>query len=208
MQRIDLSRITAAGRRLLMPLALLSALSLGGCATFNAIRATVVTPNPAPQALVGAKVQVQAAPGNADSPDAVTFQTAVLDAMTRAGMVPLLGKAAPYTARYDYTVRWDLQATFGPSVWPPPVLLPNGAVYFPGGYRGDWWMGLPPPNWYERSLTLEIRDTATGALVWRSKASTGGYQQSLIAVAQPLADAALKDFPAASGERKVVIPQP
>ncbi|MDE1980384.1 MAG: hypothetical protein KGI86_13810, partial [Betaproteobacteria bacterium] len=86
-------------------LLLVPALLLGGCASLTDLRATVVTPNPAPQALVGAKVQVQAAPGNADSADAYTLQTAVLDAMTQAGMVPLLGTPAPYTARYAYTVR-------------------------------------------------------------------------------------------------------
>ena len=197
-----------AWRRLLLPLLVLPALLLGGCASFNALRTTVVTPNPAPQALVGAKVQVQAAPGNANSAGASTFQSAVVDAMAQAGMVPVLGQAAPYTARYDYTVKLDLLATYGPSVWPPPVLLPNGAVYFPGGYRGDRWMGLPPPNWYDRSLTLEIRDTATGALLWQSRATTGGYQPGLEEVAQPLADAALQGFPTASGEHKVVFPQP
>lgn len=187
---------------------LLPALLLGGCASFNALRTTVVTPNPAPQALAGAKVQVQAAPGNAESADAYTFQTAVVDAMAQAGMVPLLGQPAPYTARYDYRIRLDLEATYGPSVWPPPVLLPNGAVYFPGFYGGGGWFGgwMLAPNWYDRSLTLEIRDTATGALVWSSHASTGGYQSDLASVAVPLAQAALRGFPSASGERKVVFP--
>ncbi|MGC8508570.1 MAG: DUF4136 domain-containing protein, partial [Thiomonas sp.] len=91
-------------------LLLVPALLLGGCASLTDLRTTVVTPHPAPQALVGAKVQVQAAPGNADSADAYTLQTAVLDAMTKAGMVPLLGEPAPYTARYAYTVRLDLEA--------------------------------------------------------------------------------------------------
>lgn len=187
---------------------LLPALLLGGCASFDALRTTVVTPNPAPQALVGANVQVQAAPGNAESADAYTFQTAVVDAMAQAGMVPLLGQPAPYTARYDYRIRLDLEATYGPSVWPPPVLLPNGAVYFPGVYGGGGWFGgwMLAPNWYDRSLTLEIRDTATGALVWRSHASTGGYQSGLASVALPLAQAALRGFPSASGERKVIFP--
>lgn len=185
----------------------LPALALSGCASLNAVRATVVTPHPAPAALIGAKVQVQAAPSNADSADAATFQTAVVDALAQAGMVPLVDQPAPYTARYDYSVRLDLLATYGPSVWPPPVLLPNGAVYFPGGWwGGGWFGGMPPPNYYDRSLSIEIRDTATGALVWRSQASTGGYVSDLGPVAQQLAEAALQGFPSASGERKVVLP--
>lgn len=191
-------------------LLLVPALLLGGCASLTDLRATVVTPHPAPQALVGAKVQVQAAPGNADSADAYTLQTAVLDAMAQAGMTPLLGVPAPYTARYTYTVRLDLEATYGPSVWPPPVLLPNGAVYFPGVY-GGWGGGMfgwmPPPNYYERSLTLEIRDTATGALIWQSHANTGGYQRDLASVAVPLAQAALRGFPSEYGEHKVLFPR-
>jgi|YelNatPaOPRAMG01_1025707.scaffolds.fasta_scaffold21247_4 hypothetical protein len=187
-----------------------AALLLAGCASLTGLRTTVLTPHPAPQALVGAKVQVQAAPSNAASADAYTLQTAVVDAMAQAGMVPLLGQPAPYTARYDYKVRLDLEATYGPSVWPPPVLLPNGAVYFPGGYwswGGGWFGWMPPPNYYERSLTLEIRDTATGALVWQSHARTGGYQRDLASVAVPLAQAALRGFPAASGEHKIVFPR-
>ena len=186
------------------------ALLLGGCASLTDLRATVVTPNPAPQALIGAKVQVQAAPGNADSADAYTVQTAVLDAMTKAGMVPLLGAPAPYTARYTYTVRLDLEATYGPSVWPPPVLLPHGTVYVPGGYRG-WGGGMfgwmPPPNYYDRSLSLEVRDTATGALIWQSHATTGGYERGLASVALPLAQAALRGFPSEYGEHKVLFPR-
>lgn len=193
----------------LLRLGLLLCVSLlAGCATFNALRTTVVTPNPAPPALVGARVQVQAAPANADSADSQTFQTAVVQAMTAAGMVPLVGQQAPYTARYDYRVRIDLEATYGPSVWPPPVLLPGGGVYFPGGFGGGYWYGgwMLAPYWYDRSLTLEIRDAATGALVWRSHASTGGYQSALAPVALPLAQAALRGFPSATGRRKVVFP--
>ncbi len=187
---------------------LLPALLLGGCASLNAVRATVVTPNAAPQALVGARVQVQAAPLNADSTDAETFQSAVVQAMTAAGMVPVIGQQAPYAARFDYRVRIDLEATYGPSVWPPPVLLPNGGVYFPGGYGGGGWFGgwMLVPNWYDRSLTLEIRDVATGALVWRSVATTGGYESALAPVALPLAQAALRGFPAETGRRKLVLP--
>ncbi len=198
-------------RRTARPLAiaLLAAplLALSGCASLNAVRTTVITPNPAPAELIGAKVQVQAAPGNADSADSATFQTAVVDALAQAGMVPLVNEPAPYTARYDYSVRLDLLATYGPSVWPPPVLLPNGAVYFPGGWwGGGMFGGMPPPNYYDRNLSIEIRDTATGALVWRSKASTGGYLSDLGPVAQQLAEAAMEGFPSASGERKVVLP--
>ncbi|WP_449370186.1 DUF4136 domain-containing protein [Thiomonas sp.] len=189
---------------------LIPALLLGGCASLTDLRATVVTPNPAPQALIGAKVQVQAAPSNAESADAYTLQTAVLDAMTQAGMVPVLGAPAPYTARYTYTLRLDLEATYGPSVWPPPVLLPNGAVYFPGGYAGwggGWFGWMPPPNYYDRSLSLEIRDSATGALIWQSHASIGGYERGLASVAVPLAQAALRGFPSEYGEHKVLFPR-
>jgi hypothetical protein len=202
-----LTRMTRPAR--VLPL-LMAALLLGGCASLTALRTTVVTPHPAPQALVGAKVQVQAAPDNADGADAYTLQTAVVDALAQAGMVPLLGQPAPYIARYHYQVRLDLLATYGPSVWPPPVLLPNGTVYFPGGYwgwGGGWFGWMPPPNYYDRSLTLEIRDTATGALVWQSHASTGGYQRDLASVAVPLAQAALRGFPSAYGEHKVLFPR-
>jgi hypothetical protein len=200
--------------RILLAALLLPALLLGGCANFGALRTTVVTPHPAPQALVGANVQVQASASNEDSADAYEFQSAVVDAMAQAGMVPLLNQPAPYTARYDYRIRLDLAATYGPSVWPAPMLLANGGVYFPGGFGGygggfggGWFGWMPPPNWYERSLTLDIRDTATGALVWSSYAHIGGYERGLAAVAMPLAKAALHGFPKASGESRILFPR-
>lgn len=200
---------------------LLPVLLLSGCASFGALRTTVVTPHPAPQALVGAKVLVQASAGNEASAHAYEFQSAVVDAMAQAGMVPLLNQPAPYTARYDYRIRPDLAAIYGPLGWPAPMMLPNSGVYFTGGfgYVGDFddedggddddgfggWM--PPPIWYVRSLTLDIRDTATGALVWSSHAAIGGYERGLASVAAPLAQAALHGFPLESGHRKLVLPR-
>ena len=182
-------------------------LLLGGCATLTAVRVDVVTPKPAPQALVGAKVQVQAAPANADSPEAALFQTAVANAMTRAHMVPLLGEPAPFTARYSFRSYVDFETSF-PSAWPPPgapILLPNGAWIY-SGYPW-WWSGMSwPPPWYERVFELEIRDTSTGALVYRTSAVSGSYDQRLAPVAQKLADAALAGFPQQSGQHRVTIP--
>ena len=184
-----------------------SVLLLSGCAALSAVRVDVATPKPAPQALVGAHVQVQAAPSNADSPNAAVFQAAVLGAMTRAGMVPLLGQPAPYTARYSFRSYMDFEASF-PSAWPPPgppILLPNGAWIY-SGYPW-WWTGFSwPPPWYDRVFDLEIRDTATGALVYRTSAVTGSYAQQLAPVAQKLADAALAGFPQQSGVHRVTIP--
>ncbi len=203
-----------AGIGLLLPVLL-----LGGCANFGALRTTVQTPHPAPEALVGAKVLVQAAAANAASAHAYEFQSAVVDAMARAGMVPLLNQRAPYTASYDYRIQADLAGPYGPLGWSAPMMLPNGGVAFTGGFAdvsdfddddgdddddgfGGW---MPPPVWYVRSLTLDIRDTATGALVWSSHASIGGYERGLASVAAPLAQAALQGFPHASGRHKLLV---
>ncbi len=199
---------------LVLPVVLLS-----GCASFGALRTTVVTPHPAPQVLVGAKVLVRAAAANEASTHAYEFQSAVVDAMARAGMVPLLNQRAPYTASYDYRIQADLAGPYGPSGWAAPMMLPNSGVSFTGGFGyvsdfddddgdddddgfGGW---MPPPIWYVRSLTLDIRDTATGALVWSSHASIGGYERGLAAVAVPLAQAALQGFPHASGRHKLLV---
>ena len=182
-------------------------LLLGGCATLTAVRVDVVTPKPAPQALVGAKVQVQAAPANADSSEAAVLQTAVAQAMTRAHMVPLFGEPAPFTARYSFRSYVDFEASF-PSAWPPPgapIMLPNGAWIY-SGYPW-WWTGISwPPPWYERAFELEIRDTSTGTLVYRTSAVSGSYDQRLAPIAQKLADAALAGFPQQSGRHLVTIP--
>ena len=195
------------GHRLAGLVALSAMLLLGGCATLTAVRADVTTPKAAPQALVGAKVQLQAAPSIAAAPDADVFQSAVVQAMTHAGMVPLLGQPAPYTARYSFHSYLDFEASF-PSAWPPPgapILLPNGAWIY-SGYP-LWWSGFSwPPPWYDRVFELEIRDTATGALVYSTSAVTGSYQPRLGPVAQKLADSALAGFPLRSGMHRVMIP--
>lgn len=180
---------------------------LGGCASLNVHAYHVNTPAAAPQALVGAQVQVQSAPANADGPLADTLRSAVVDAMTHAGMVPLIGRPAPYTARYDFRSFVDFEASF-PSAWPPPgppILLPDGQWIY-SGYP-YWWRGWSwPPPWYDRVFDVEIRDAASGALVWRSSAVIGGYDQRIGPVAAQLAAAAFEGFPLSHGKRYVRLP--
>jgi hypothetical protein len=165
-------------------LLLIPALLLGGCASLTDLRATVVTPNPAPQALVGAKVQVQAAPGNADSADAYTLQTAVLDAMTQAAWCPCWAHRRPIPRATPTPCVSTSKPPTAPRSGPRPCCCPM-ARFIPRRYCG-WGGGMfgwmPPPNYYERSLSLEIRDTATGALIWQSHATTGGYERGLASV--------------------------
>jgi hypothetical protein len=204
----------AARRRVMWPqrcavglLAFSAALLLGGCAALTATRVDVATPKPAPQALVGAQVQLQAAPANAAGSDATLFQTAVVQAMNHAGMKPLLVQPAPYTARYSFHSYLDFEASF-PSAWPPPgapILLPNGAWIY-SGYPVMWSGFSWPPPWYERVFELDIRNTATGALIYRTSAVAGSYDQRLVPVAQKLADSALAGFPLQSGSHRMTIP--
>ncbi len=193
--------------RALLALCTLGALgALGGCASLYVNSYDVDTPHPAPQALVGARVQLQAAAANAEGLQAQALQDAVLGAMTDAGMVPVLGRPAPYTARYAFHSYLDFEASF-PSAWPPPgppLLLPDGSLIY-NGYPW-WWRGWSwPPPWYERVFDIEVRDAASGALIWRSSAMLGGYDQGLLPVARQLARAAFAGFPAGSGRRRVRI---
>ena len=202
-------RVPRGALRLLMLGAALAWLGvLGGCASLNVNAYQVETPHAAPQALLGAQVQLQAAPGDAESPLADTLQSAVLDAMTHAGMVPLLGQPAPYTARYSFRSYVDFEASF-PSAWPTPgapILLPDGSWIY-SGYP-YWWRGWSwPPPWYERVFEIEIRDAASGALVWRSSSEIGGYDQRIAPVAAQLAKAAFAGFPQGSGRRRVRLPE-
>ena len=198
------------GRRVLRAAAAALALvALSACATLNTVRVHVATPQPAPPALVGAKVQLQADPADAASPDAAVLERAVVDAMTRAGLHPVFGETAPYSARYSFGVYLDFEASF-PSAWPPPsppVVLPDGRVIYRGwpiwGPRWVW-----PPPWYERTLRIEIRRLDTGAVVWSSGAVLGSYDERLAPVAAILADAAFKGFPQDSGRRVLRVQLP
>lgn len=203
-------RLPGAGPARLLMRALLAVCALGtlgalgGCASLYVDSYDVETPHPAPQALVGAQVQLQAAAANSEGLQAQALQDAVLDAMTDAGMVPVLGRPAPYTARYAFHSYLDFEASF-PSAWPPPgppLLLPDGSLIY-NGYPW-WWRGWSwPPPWYERVFDIEVRDAASGALVWRSSSMIGGYDERLLPVARQLARAAFAGFPAGSGRRRV-----
>lgn len=202
------------GRLAASIVAVSAALLLGGCATLTATRLDVTTPKPAPLALVGASVQVQAAPADVAGADATLFQTAVVQALAHAGMKPLIdqpapGQAALYTARYSFQSYVDFEASF-PSAWPPPgapIQLPNGAWIY-NGYPPIWSGFSWPPPWYERVFELDIRNTATGLLVYRTSAVAGSYDQRLRPVAQKLADSALAGFPQQSGSHRVTLPGP
>lgn len=202
-----LRRLGRVGASAAWAVALVAASTLSGCASLTSVKADITTPQPAPAGLMGAAVQLQSAPQTAALPDAAGFQRAVVAAMTRAGMHPVIGQPAPYTARYAYNVYLDFEASF-PSGWPPPgppIILPNGSMIYNGAPW--WWRGLSwPPPWYERVFQLEIRDTASGAVVWQSSAVTGSYDQRLAPVARALADAALDGFPQRSGKRSVTLP--
>ncbi len=202
-----LRRVGRAGAVAASVAAMLAVSALSGCASLTAVSADITTPHPAPAALVGANVQLHAAPQTAALPDAALFQRGVVAAMTRAGMHPIVGQPAPYTARYAYNVYLDFEASF-PSGWPPPglpIILPNGTMIYNGAPW--WWRGFSwPPPWYERVFQLEIRDTASGALVWQSSVETGSFDERLAPVAQALADAALDGFPQRSGKHTVRLP--
>lgn len=179
------------------------ALSLSGCASFLGLRIDVATPNPAPPALVGAEVQLQAAPADATGPAAGPLRDAVLRAMTRAGLRPVLDAPAPYAARYAFGSVVDLDAMF-PMGWPPPPLmmqLPDGRWI---GRPYGWSPWFPDTTQYALGFEVEIRDVRSGALLWSSVSSLSSFASNPVPVAGALAAAAFDGFPAAAGRRTVV----
>ena len=191
-------------RRLRLAVVLAALGALGACASMGTVGVRVSTPHAAPAALVGAAVQVQANPANAAGPDAAVLQRAVLGAMTRAGLHPVLGEAAPYTLRYGYAAYMDFEVSF-PSGWPPPgppIVLPDGRVIYNGAPW--WWSGWSwPPPWYDRVLRVELRRVSDGALLWSSGASLGSYDARLAPVASVLANAVFAGFPNSSGTHEL-----
>ena len=183
---------------------LLALLALAACA---GLQVDVNTPQPAPPGLVGARIQLQADPANDESSHAPALQQAVIAAMQGVGLHPVLGQPAAYTARYSYRYYVDFEASF-PSAWPPPghpVVLPDGSRIdngYPLVWNG-WW----PPVWYDRVFELEIRDSASGALVWRTSAMIGSYDHRLEPVALGLAQTALQGFPAGGGHQRLPLPR-
>jgi hypothetical protein len=117
--------------------------------------------------------------------------------------------------RYSVLVGARVQATdrdpWG-SAWQPwgfmshqPVVTRSGQVVYVPVFPS----GGPPLPWYEREVSIVMRDIATGQVVYETRAEHSGRWSDNAAVLPVMFDAALRNFPAATpGPQRVAIEIP
>ena len=121
-------------------------------------------------------------------------------------------------AKAQYTAQISARVTAGLSPWADPWLYngPWGYGYGGYGYYGRRWYGggwyggpvfAPPANpWYEREVSIVLREAATNRVVYETRARNDGPYTSSAAILPVMFQAALQGFPnPPQGERRVNI---
>ncbi|CAA2102005.1 DUF4136 domain-containing protein [Variovorax paradoxus] len=121
-------------------------------------------------------------------------------------------------ARAQYTAQIGARVTAGLSPWADPWLYngPWGYRYGGYGYYGRRWYGggwyggpvfAPPANpWYEREVSVVLREAGSNKVVYETRARNDGPYSSSAAILPVMFQAALQGFPnPPPGERRVNI---
>ncbi|NVM92019.1 hypothetical protein FHT32_005701 [Variovorax sp. SG517] len=124
-------------------------------------------------------------------------------------------------AKAQYTAQIGARVTAGLSPWADPWLYngPWGYGYGGYGYYGRRWYGggwyggpvfAPPANpWYEREVSIVLREAGTNRVVYETRARNDGPYTSSAAILPVMFQAALQGFPnPPQGERRVNIELP
>ena len=119
-------------------------------------------------------------------------------------------------ARPQYTAQVGARVTAGLSPWADPWLYngPWGYGYGGYGYYGRRWYGggwyggpafAPPANpWYEREVSVVLREAGSNRVVYETRARNDGPYTSSAAILPVMFEAALQGFPnPPQGERRV-----
>jgi hypothetical protein len=119
-------------------------------------------------------------------------------------------------ARPQYTAQIGARVTAGLSPWADPWLYngPWGYGYGGYGYYGRRWYGggwyggpafAPPANpWYEREVSVVLREAGSNRVVYETRARNDGPYTSSAAILPVMFEAALQGFPnPPQGERRV-----
>jgi hypothetical protein len=119
-------------------------------------------------------------------------------------------------ARPQYTAQIGARVTAGLSPWADPWLYngPWGYGYGGYGYYGRRWYGggwyggpafAPPANpWYEREVSVVLREAGSNRVVYETRARNDGPYTSSAAILPVMFEAALQGFPnPPHGERRV-----
>ncbi|MDD5325108.1 MAG: DUF4136 domain-containing protein [Polaromonas sp.] len=139
-----------------------------------------------------------------------------LEALARAALARVGMELNPATARLSVQVMFNTQIVERwPSGggWYDGFGFPMSGFFLEGGSRGaalglSFPMRFPEP-YYQRELSILMRDLGSGELVFETRAAHDGVWSDTVAVLPAMLDAALLGFPQPmSGTRRVNIETP
>ncbi|SEJ00388.1 MULTISPECIES: DUF4136 domain-containing protein [unclassified Variovorax] len=196
--------------------ALLLAASLTGCATSWVVDSDVKSFSSLGAVAPGATYRFDRLPSQqADGARQESLEAMAAAALDKAGL-------RRDDTRAQYTAQIGARVTAGLSPWADPWLYsgPWGYAGYGGyggyGYHGRRWYGggwyggpafAPPANpWYEREVSVVLREVASNKVVYETRARNDGPYTSSAAILPVMFQAALQGFPnPPQGERRVDI---
>lgn len=186
-----------------------SAALLPGCAALDTVSSEVSSFGQWPAGRAAGRYFIEQLPSQAaqaaqaDQAGSGGLQTTMLraahQALQRAGFT-----AAPDLAQADVVVQIGVRLTvYDPSPWADPLWWRWGNRYWRGPGWAPWprggtvyWRQPPLP---EREVAILLRDRATSAPLWESRAQSSGSATD-VTVLEAMFTAALSDFPKAIPE--------
>ncbi|MGJ7525468.1 DUF4136 domain-containing protein [Variovorax sp. GB1P17] len=193
--------------------ALFLAASLSGCATSWVVDSNVKSFSSLGTVAPGATYRFERLP----SQQADTARQDGLEAMAAAALEQVGLRRDD--AKPQYSAQIGARVTAGLSPWADPWLYdgPWGYGYGGYGYYGRRWYGggwyggpvfMPPAAnpWYEREVSIVLRETGSNRVVYETRARNDGPYNSSAAILPVMFRAALQGFPnPPQGERQVNI---
>ncbi len=196
---------------------LLVATLLGGCASVRLIDSEVRSFSKLEAVAPGATYRFERLPSQQNQPQA----QAALEAMAAAALAKVGLQLAPegdakptYTALLGARSERDDAASPNALLYTDPFFGLAGRSY--GGVRGHgfygslfWVAPVFPPPYYKREVSLLLRDTATNAPVYETRARHEGPWADTEQIFPAMLGAALQGFPKPpEGERNVSVEIP
>lgn len=180
--------------------------ALGGCAALNDVTSDVSSYGSWPAGRAPGTYVFERLPSQTARPEQQQqLEDAARGAIEEAGFRP-----APDAARADVTVQLGIRVNrYETSAWDDPLWWNWGLGY---GRYGGWRSGLglsyrfDNPR-YEREVAVLIRDRASGAPLYETRASNDGITGGDNELIAAMFEAAMKDFPTpAVSPRRVTVP--
>lgn len=178
-------------------------LALSACAIPRRIDSEVQSFVGTPAAVVGATYRFERLPSQqAQTQDQDRMEALTQTALQRIGLSPAAAQPRYYVQVQTEVVQFQPVSTRVAHPMPPYVRADGVPLYSP-------LLFLAQPPWYGHSVHLVLRDTASGQVVYETKARFDGPWSDSFTLWPAILEAALRGYPhPTEGVRKVTIELP